>query len=53
VTYTFLGSLLILKITDLISPLSVSAEDKKIGQDYSQHGENLVPFDLSTAKEAL
>jgi ammonium transporter, Amt family len=53
VTYTFLGSLVILKITDLISPLIVSAEDKKIGQDYSQHGENLVPFDLSTAKEAL
>jgi Amt family ammonium transporter len=53
IAYTFVGSLIILKITDLISPLSVSAEDKKIGQDYSQHGENLVPFDLSTAKEAL
>lgn len=53
IAYTFIGSMIILKITDLISPLSVSAEDKKIGQDYSQHGENLVPFDLSTAKEAL
>jgi Amt family ammonium transporter len=53
VSYTFIGSMIILKITDLISPLKVSAEDKKIGQDYSQHGEHLVPFDLSTVKEAL
>jgi ammonium transporter, Amt family len=53
VAYTFIGSMIILKITDLISPLKVSAEDKKVGQDYSQHGENLIPFDLSTAKEAL
>lgn len=53
IAYTFLGSLLILKITDLISSLNVSAEEKKVGQDYSQHGENLVSFDLSTAKEAL
>jgi ammonium transporter, Amt family len=51
IAYTFLGSLLILKITDLISPLKVSAEDKKIGQDFSQHGENLVPFDMSKATE--
>jgi ammonium transporter, Amt family len=53
VSYTFVGSMVILKITDLISPLKVSAEDKKVGQDYSQHGENLVPFDLSTAKQAI
>jgi ammonium transporter, Amt family len=53
VAYTFVGSMIILKITDLISPLKVSAEDKKIGQDYSQHGEHLASFDLSTAKEAL
>ena len=53
IAYTFLGSLLILKITDLVSPLKVSAEDKKVGQDVSQHGENVIPFDLSTAKEAI
>lgn len=53
VAYTFVGSLILLKITDLISSLKVSAEDKKVGQDYSQHGENLVPFDMATAKEAL
>lgn len=53
IAYTFLGSLLILKITDLISSLKVSAEEQKIGSDYSQHGENLYPYDLSIAKEAV
>jgi ammonium transporter, Amt family len=53
VAYTFIGSLVILKITDLISPLTVSAEDKKVGQDFSQHGENMIPFDLSISKEAV
>src|SRR6185436_11042211 len=41
VAYTFLGSLAILKITDLISPLKVSSEDLMVGGDYSQHGENI------------
>lgn len=53
VAYTFLGSLVLLKITDLISPLKVSDEEKKVGLDYSQHGENLAPFDMSTAKEVI
>jgi ammonium transporter, Amt family len=53
VAYTFLGSLILLKITDLISPLKVSDEDKKVGLDYSQHGEHLTPFDMSTAKEVI
>lgn len=43
VAFTFIGSLILLKITDLISPLKVSDEDKKIGSDYSQHGETLFP----------
>jgi ammonium transporter, Amt family len=47
IAYTFLGSLIILKVTDLISRLSVSAEEKKVGQDVSQHGENVIPFDFS------
>ena len=51
IAYTFLGSLLILKVTDLISSLKVSPEEKKVGQDYSQHGENVTSFDLSNAKE--
>jgi Amt family ammonium transporter len=43
VVYTFAGSFILLKITDLISPLRVSAEEKMIGSDMSQHGENLMP----------
>ncbi|HZY82877.1 MAG TPA: ammonium transporter [Cyclobacteriaceae bacterium] len=44
VGFICIGSYIILKITDLISPMSVSAEDKVIGQDLSQHGENLPPM---------
>jgi Amt family ammonium transporter len=44
VAFICIGSYIILKITDLISPMSVSAEDKVIGQDLSQHGENLPPM---------
>ena len=39
--FAFFGSLLLLKITDMISPLRVSAEDEIIGLDISQHGEKL------------
>lgn len=53
VAFSFFGSLALLKITDLISPLRVSAEEKKVGSDYSQHGENLFPADFSTLKEEV
>ncbi len=53
VAYTFVGSLVVLKLTDLIFPLSVSAEEKKVGQDYSQHGENLYPVDYSSVSEKI
>ena len=53
VAYTFFGSLLILKVTDLISALKVSAEEKEIGQDVSQHGENVYSFDFHSAKQIL
>jgi len=39
--FSFFGSLLLLKITDMISPLRVSPEDEVIGLDISQHGEKL------------
>lgn len=39
------GSFLILKITDLISPMTVSSEEKLMGSDFSQHGENLHPYE--------
>ena len=37
----FFGSLLLLKITDMISPLRVTAEDEVMGLDMSQHEEKL------------
>ncbi len=49
VAFSFLGSMLLLKVTDLISPLRVSAEEKIVGSDFSQHGENVYP----TLKEEL
>ena len=39
--FSFFGSLLLLKITDMISPLRVSKEEETIGLDISQHGEKL------------
>lgn len=39
--FAFVGSLILLKVTDLISPLKVSEEEFKLGQDLSQHGENM------------
>jgi Amt family ammonium transporter len=51
VAFSFFGSLLLLKVTDLISPLKVSAEEKKAGSDYSQHGEKLFPLDFTMKEE--
>jgi Amt family ammonium transporter len=53
IAYTFIGSMIILKITDLIFGLSVTPEEKKVGSDYSQHGENLYPMDFSSIKEKM
>lgn len=50
-SFTFVGALIILKITDLVSPLRVSEKEKMLGSDFSQHGENLYPYDYSTAPE--
>ena len=49
VAFVFIGSFVILKITDLISPMSTSAEDKAVGQDLSQHGENLPMYEVKPA----
>jgi len=46
VAFIFIGSFIILKITDLISPMTISSEEKKVGSDLAQHGENLAPYDL-------
>ncbi len=53
VGYTVVGSFVILKVVDLIFNLRISAEEKKVGSDYSQHGENLYPYDFSIAKEEM
>lgn len=53
VAFTFFGALLILKITDMFSSLKITAEEKIVGQDLSQHGENVFQFDLTTSKETI
>ncbi len=54
VAFTFIGSMILLKVTDLISPLRVTAEEKKVGSDFSQHGENLFPAEFNgVLKEEL
>ncbi len=53
VAFTFVGSMVILKVTDLISALNTSAEEKEVGQDLSQHGENVFQFDLTAAKDTI
>lgn len=47
------GSFIILKIVDMVFNLRISAEDKEIGQDVSQHGENVQSFDLKAMREAV
>lgn len=39
--FAFFGSMLLLKITDMISPLRVSEEEEQLGLDLSQHNEKL------------
>ena len=39
--FAFFGALLLLKITDLISPLRVTVEEEIAGLDTSQHGEEM------------
>jgi Amt family ammonium transporter len=42
VAFSFISSLALLKITDLIAPLRVSEEEESLGLDASQHNEQLV-----------
>jgi ammonium transporter, Amt family len=53
ISYTFLGSLALLKITDLVMTLRVTREEQKVGSDFSQHGENLYPMDYSALEEKV
>jgi ammonium transporter, Amt family len=42
VAFSFISSMFLLKITDLIAPLRVSAAEESLGLDASQHDEQLV-----------
>ena len=55
--FSFFGSWLLYKVTDLIIPLRVSSEQEEIGLDLSQHGEVMqdalvAPFQRILAKSA-
>ena len=50
--FAFFGSLILLKITDLIIPLRVTPEQEDLGLDLSQHGETALGADLLSNLEA-
>jgi Amt family ammonium transporter len=52
IVFISIGSFLILKITDLISPMTISSAEKRVGSDYSQHGENHYTFELKKEEAA-
>jgi Amt family ammonium transporter len=49
VAFSFVGALILLKVTDFITPLAVSEEEESLGLDVSQHDEQLVFGDPVTA----
>ncbi len=46
--YSFFGSLLLFKITDMIVPLRVDVDQESLGLDRSQHDESLGEFYTQT-----
>ena len=44
--FAFIGSVILFKVTDLIIPLRVSAEEEMEGLDLSQHGETAIAAEL-------
>jgi ammonium transporter, Amt family len=51
--FILVGSFIILKITDLLSPMTISKEEKEVGSDMSQHGERLQGYDMEPLREAV
>jgi ammonium transporter, Amt family len=47
--FAFIGSVILFKVTDLIIPLRVSAEEEHEGLDLSQHGETAIAGELLLA----
>ena len=50
VAFSFIGSFILLKLTDLITPLTVSREEEVLGLDKTQHEEQLVYGDPARAE---
>jgi Amt family ammonium transporter len=44
--FTFIGSFILYKVTDMIIPLRVTEEQERVGLDLSQHGETALGADL-------
>ncbi len=53
IVFIMLGSFIILKLTDWISPMTMSQEEKQVGSDVSQHGEPIYPFEIEPMREAV
>jgi ammonium transporter, Amt family len=53
IAFIFVGSFIILKITDIISPMAITSEEKKVGSDFSQHGEHVPSFNGTALKEVV
>lgn len=53
IVFVVIGSFLVLKITDIISPMTISQAEKNIGSDLSQHGEQIQTFGMETVEEAM
>jgi ammonium transporter, Amt family len=51
VAFSFVGSLILLKVTDLITSLAVSEEEETLGLDVTQHDEQIVFGDPSVTKK--
>ena len=51
VAFSFVGSFILLKVTDLITSLSVSEEEETLGLDVTQHDEQLVFGDPALAEK--
>jgi ammonium transporter, Amt family len=53
IVFIVAGSFIILKITDLISPMTITKEEKEVGSDMSQHGERLQGYEMEPLREAV
>jgi ammonium transporter, Amt family len=53
IVFIVAGSFIILKITDLLSPMTITKEEKEVGSDMSQHGERLQGYEMEPLREAV